>query len=334
MKRLLTRVEIERILLGSSWFGTGGGLTLAEQRAQAARLTGPVHLVTPADLNPGALVCCAYGVGPAGGGTAGIIEAFQRAMEILRGVTGGAPIAALFPAEANIAGAVFELAGELNLPVLDGDTTGGRAVPEIRIDNFVLHGRTVTPLVAVSSRGEEIVIVEPKAAADLEAIVRPLATNAVVGVLDHPITAEVAAETLTLGTLSRAERVGRVIEELQRGAASLSEVLAAAAAWPVCSGTLTRVELGRREGFLAGVVELTSSVHGRVEITVKNEYLTCRGEGIPTLTAPDLIILIDPATGLGRHSASLHPGEPVAVAGIAATPLWATPAGRAVWGLD
>jgi len=172
MKRLLTDLEIERILLGSSWFGTGGGLTLAEQRAQAARLTGPVHLVTPADLDPAALVCCAYGVGPAGSGTAGIIEAFQRAMEILPGVTGGAPIAAIFPAEANIAGAVFELAGELNLPVLDGDTTGGRAVPEIRIDNFVLHGRTVTPLVAVSSRGEEIIIVEPRTSRVVEIIER------------------------------------------------------------------------------------------------------------------------------------------------------------------
>jgi len=333
MKRLLTDLEIERILLGSSWFGTGGGLTLAEQRAQAARLTGPVHLVTPADLDPAALVCCAYGVGPAGSGTAGIIEAFQRAMEILPGVTGGAPIAAIFPAEANIAGAVFELAGELNLPVLDGDTTGGRAVPEIRIDNFVLHGRTVTPLVAVSSRGEEIIIVEPKAAAELEAIVRPLATDAVVGVLDHPITAEVAAETLTLATLTRAERVGAVIERLQGGTAELFDVLAAAEARPVCAGTLTRVSLERREGFLTGAVELHSPVHGRVEITGKNEYLTCRGAGFSPLTAPDLIVLIDPATGLGRHSASLQPGERVAVAGIAATPLWATPAGRAVWGL-
>lgn len=324
----LSKTDLIRIVKGSSWFGTGGGMPLSQQLERISELPeNSCGLVFVEQLSPHDLVCCAYGLGSAANTDVALTEAFLTAMAEAERLKGGR-CKAIFPAEVNIESMIIGVARSLELPILDADTCGGRAVPELRYDNFTLLKRSIAPIVACNSVGKIKVIEKYDAIDEVEAELRTFAVESPMGsiaVVDHIITAVEAASTLTTGTVDRSLRVGKIIEEIELGIKSREECYAENHLKIfIDDAEVEESKLTDSSGFLIGKVRLKTKDGTEVILSVQNEILVMEARSRVVAEAPSLIIPLNPQTLTGLHSTQLIRGCRVSVGVIEESSLWRT----------
>ncbi len=351
---VLSAQEIEDILAGSSYFGCGGGGGVAEARAilRADREAGlTFRLVGVGDLADDAYAAAAYAVGS----LAPLTQEEIRRREHLPRLEGSPAVAAFRLLErqlgkkfvAVIAGELgpgsvadtLSTAARLGIAALDADVVG-RATPEVDQYSLIVAGVPVLPAAAVSPFGDEIILgttVHPSRQEEiLRAVSRVSESN--LGVADGAISGKVARQpgVLVTGSLSRALRAGRAVREaLAAGLDPVPALIAAGGGILLFHGRIADHRWKDEAGFLVGEVELSGidrDEGSRYRIWFKNEHLMAWKDGQVSVTAPDLITLVDSSTGRAVMNPEFEPGLRVTAVGFPAAPLWRTPRGLEAFG--
>ena len=328
--------NLDAFACGCAVLGTGGGgdtRTSLRAALAATAAHGPVEVVSLDDLDDDALILPVAGWG---GPTVGI-EKFDSGEEgrALRDAAErwfGRPVAALMPGEIGGGNGVQPVAwaAELGLPLADADAMG-RAFPEGDMASMHVLGVSPSPAFFADERGT-VVTATPPDALWLERIARHLvmAFGGSVAGADHVMTAAVARDATVRDTVSLAWRIGEALD-----ADGVAGVLHVTGGRHLVTGTIVDVERRTTGGFARGVVTVdgTGADRGRtVRIDVQNENLRAT-EGERTLASvPDLISILDEATGVAVPTERVSYGQRVTVVGLPAAPVWRTPRGLEVAG--
>lgn len=323
--KMLRRTDIEALIVGSTFFGTGGGGTPLEARAIYTDL-----LATKSELSLGSLddfpatgiFVSAFGVGSAAGrADIGVVSrAFRALSEHLE-----TRILGVVPVEIgpkSIATAVF-LAEGLGVPTLDADIVGGRSTPEVFLETITLYDIPRTPLAVANERGEVELLRDRVSPREEERFLRDFATRSggQAYVVGYPLSHAAIERAVETGTVSAALEAGRSIVAGNRK--SLNDRFGIRS---IFTGTITAILPRKTSGFLSFDIVVRNGAD-EARVFIKNENLIVWRNGEVTLTCPDLIVLLN---RLGRplYNTELSEGLEVEIVGLPAAPRWQTVAGR------
>ncbi len=327
MKRILHKQEIEDIIKGASLLGAGGGgsprvaLPIAEEIREAT-------LVEPEDVSDDSNVVVVAGVGSPAvslkvGWRGETIPAFERFEEVI-----GEKIDYIVPFETGGTNSVRPIhAGAVKgLPVIDGDGAG-RAVPELQMTMFCIHGIPIAPLSLADSKGNSAILY-PTDAYMAEKLARAVTTvfGGTAGLVCQIMTGKQLKEAVIPGTLSVAERVGRAIREARESMRDPVEAAIKATDGTVLArGKVTKKTEEVKAGFDYGRVFVEDII-----VDYKNENLIVWRKGNPIIMVPDLICWLT-ADGEPLTNADVKEDLEVAVIGKRAHEKWKTPEGFKVF---
>jgi DUF917 family protein len=337
--------DVERLIVGTTILGTGGGGSPETGRAslesdlKAGRRLRVVDLDEVAD---DALLASPYFVGSIAPGVKAtkkvtIPDPFEVALASVeryfkRKVTatvsselgGGNTAAAL------------HVAAQLNIPLIDGDLLG-RAGPELHQSTAHVFGASMAPSAVVSETGDVVFIERYADIDDYEALARYVAVLAGghAAVIDTPLTKSDASKVVIKGTISKSMAIGRAMMEANRkGNDPVEAVREALGGWLLFKGSVEKYEWRNEKGFLFGDVTLSGkgkwSGHA-FRSWIKNEHIFAWRNTKPITMPPDLIIFLD-KTGTGVTNDNLRRGLEVSVLAAKAPDVWRTPKGLEFFG--
>ncbi len=328
--------DLEDFAHGCAVLGTGGGGDVEPALAQAAAAVeahGPVQVVDLDDLPDDLLVMPLAGWGaPTVAieklGSGREAETLRRAAERWH----GRPVGALMAGEIGGGNGVTPLAwaASMGLPVADADGMG-RAFPEGPQVAMHVAGLSAAPAFLADEHGN-VVTLEPVDGDWYERLARTVtvAFGGSAWGADFVMTVAVARAATIRGSVSRALAIGRA-----RRDAGVDGILAVTAGIRLIGGKVIEVERRTTEGFARGhvvVVGTGEDVGREVRLHVQNENLRAT-EGDRTLAVvPDLVSVLDEATGIAIPTERVRYGHRVAVVAMPCDPLWRTPGGLAVAG--
>lgn len=321
---------------GSSIFSTGGGLPFEIQKKLFHKLflTNPkMPLISIDELQDNDFICKAYAVGSGGNANVDLSVALKKGMQVLQSYT-HKKFKAISAGETNIDVLVFQAALHLGLPVMDADATGGRAVPEIQIDNFPLFGKSTLPLVAVTPHHDIIIVKETSDLSRVEAIIRNLLApgeKGLITVLDHCAQVKDAKKILTHGIFERAIKLGKFIEENKNNKEVINLIVEKIEGKVIIGGTVKATHLKNNAGFLEGNYIIRDENKNSAKVFVKNENLLCLKNEKVVCGSPDFIITLDKKTLRGIHNSTISIGQDVLVIYKKAQGIWNTQKGRALF---
>jgi DUF917 family protein len=325
----LTQSDIQNLVIGSSIFSTGGGF---QERKQLELFNEfwlqkkVLQIVDIEELNEDDFVCTGYAVGSPASEKTDFSTEFLLAKQEFEKYT-GKKFVAVFEGETNIEALAFQAALAMNIPVLDADGTGGRAVPEIQFDNMFVHNLSLLPLVAVADGGKEIAMIINSPAEVAEQIVRDIAvrTGSSVVVLDHAMSVKDAKKYLTCGVMKRSMKIGKMVQD----GSDLAELIKAMGATEIIRGKITKntVSNNPSTGFNEGNYWVSDG-QNELKMYVKNENILCWKNDIPYVTCPDLLITLDAKTLKGVANTDLQINQEVIILALPATDLWRSEAGQ------
>ncbi len=335
MKQYLTEKQINAMILGSSIYSTGGGIEYSTQKKLFKKLLhkqNKPQLVSIDELADDDYVCTAYAVGSAGNTNYDLSESLQIGMKTLENYT-GEKFRALFGGETNADILAFQTASSMHLPVLDADSNGGRAVPEIQHDNFIITGKSITPLVAVTPDKRVAILTQSPDGLGIEKFVRSMSSTidkGLIAVLDHPIKVKDAKKVLTLGIFSRSIQLGDYILSNKKTEKMIQEIPQKVPGQVLIQGFISKLEVKHdvHGGFLTGYYYVQNTNGDTVKVFIKNENLIAWKNDQLLMTAPDAIIAVDTKTFVGVHNSKLYQGQEVIIIGKKAPEMWRSAVGK------
>ena len=331
--------DIEPLLEGLAIFGTGGGgapgwgRAILEQDHRAGRAATIVDVM---DIPDGSTVVC-------GGimGSVKILEAMGidqvvahweerfELLEVTRVMEGllGRPVDYVVPFEVGGLNTpvILTLAARMGIPVIDGDALG-RSAPETQMTSFIGHGVSLTPMPLIDFHGNVVIVQDAVEPTYPDQIGRYIVTHGGgLGANNHyPMTGKKAKEAVIPNTISASLRLGRlVLEARQQGADPVAALERGLGGRLLHVGEITAMREEESMGFYftTATVEGSGPSEGhRGELTIKNETMMLVVDGQPRAYFPDLVLLLDPATGRGLMSVELEPGMSIALVGVACHP--------------
>ena len=221
-----------------------------------------------------------------------------------------------FPGELGVEPLAFAAAAITVSAVIDADATGGRAVPEITQDLFVLQGKELSPSIAVDTSGATHLF-EHLDGYTLEAEIRALVsrTRGSVLVFDHLITGK-EKTLLCFGVLKKAIEVAMTGIGLHT----------------IDQGIFRDISYNQKDGFLAGTLEIASET-SRYRLFFQNEHLVLLRNGKPIVTCPSLIMLFN-IEDKPIHNAEIQRclGQRVTIRSMPPETIWRSPKGHELFG--
>ncbi|WP_113699738.1 DUF917 domain-containing protein [Nonomuraea lactucae] len=338
----LDATALRDIARGSSVLAGGGGGDPFRGTLSAIEMTrqyGPPKVITIGELPDDAIVACPFIIGA----PLAFLEKFPfgdelavAARELERVI--GAPIAALLPAEIGGINSTLPLAlgARMNIPVIDADTMG-RAYPEMDMTLLNVEGIPAAPTVVADEHGNRVVV-HATSNVWTETLARTVSVKfgAAAAGIGYSATVARLRHAVIEGSLSNVRAIGRAMREAagdpERVIASITELTDAV---ELFRGKI--VDLNREivDGFVRGTVLLDGAgpdAGSRMAIDIQNEYLVARRDGSVVASAPDIVTVMDAASGLPLTTESLRYGYRLVVLGIACNERWRTEAGLAVGG--
>lgn len=327
----ITLDDVDDLAAGATVLGTGGGadpyiptLTLRE----ALRRYGPVPVVRADELPPDGLVMPVAG----GGAPTALLEKFfdgsenrsaLAALEKRLGRTG----VAVMPIELGGGNALFPVAAaaEVGLPVVDADTMR-RAFPQIEMTQFTLAGIQASPLIFADSKGN-VVTVDGIDNANVERFTRAvLVEMGMIGTgAAYPVTAQQVRDHAIQGSLSYCLELGRRVRAIAAGHPSAhAELLEFCAGRLVFTGKVADLDRRNEGGWVLGTATLEhlDDPNRVMRIDFQNENLVAVEDGVPVVTVPDLICLLDAETGQAMTTEILAYGQRLHVLATPAHERW------------
>jgi len=348
---LKTRQDIEDFVRGCTFLGTGGGGAPEGGSEGLTELleAGKTLSFVPADeIKDDVWSMCCYLMGTIAPKTDEIVRRMKqfgltkRIIDYMPAEAGkelakyaNVKVGALVPLEigggatpsAIAAGAIF------GVPVVDGDYSGGRAIPEVLQTTPILFGREMWPMASVDSYGNRAVITGASSFEMAERIGKMLsaASFELVGNAAFLMKGNAMKDTVGKGTLTKSLEIGKEIREArEQGKDPVEAARAKAGGFLLFKGVVSRKEWEDRDGYLWG----THTIDGGGEfaghsykIWFKNENHITWLDGTPHVTSPDLVIVVEAKTGEPLTNTAIKEGQEVAAIGIAADKAFTTPKG-------
>jgi uncharacterized protein len=339
--QLRTKQDCEDFVRGCTVMGTGGGG--GPSRGMKQLLTGLAEGLLPGwtdvqDVADDAWVACPFLMGSIAPKTPealaemselGMTEArypnaIMNAIQELETYT-GKKIGAVVPIElggGNTPESVVQ-AARLRIPCVDGDYTG-RAIPEITQITPVLFDKPLDPITSVDEWGDISIIKTAINPALSERLGKYLAVAAhglvcMAGIL---VTGAECKEILVKGTLTRCLALGQTIRAArERGSDVPSATAKAMDGWVVFKGVVSEKKWEDRAGYYWGTHTLTGieEFAGQTfKVWFKNENHISWLNEKPFITSPDLICLVNRATGEPKTNDAVAEGDVMAVIGAKA----------------
>jgi DUF917 family protein len=301
--RTLSADELDLILQGACFLGSGGGgpLVLGRQFiADIAKAPNPVTVVDVASVPPDAAGAISAGVGsPAAAASGFPSDAAGVAWHELERVVGH-PFTHIVPAEVGAGNTFipFLLSAQTGLPVIDG-AGADRAVPALQLCTFAAADVPVGTVVLGNSDLVLSFATKDPAVADqaMRALLGGNLFDEDAGSAVWAMTGEQIATGAVRGTTTRALEVGTVLKTASDPVQAVATLLGGSV---LVRGTITDIGEVTGGGFDTGHVTITASVEGATSVTVVNvnENLIAYAGQSPTVlaTAPDLLCFVS-ATG-------------------------------------
>jgi DUF917 family protein len=200
----------------------------------------------------------------------------------------------------------------------------GRAFPELQMDTFSIYGVPPSPCALCDDKRNILVLDHAITPQWAEQIFRAatIAMGGHAGLAMPYLTGEQIKRAGIWHTMTLARNIGRaVLEARQRKESPIEAVLQIAGGKSLFAGKIVDVERRTVTGFARG--NLTILGHGawsgdEMRIDFQNENLIAWLDGEPVVTVPDLICILEEATGEPISTEMLRYGLRVAVLGLPA----------------
>lgn len=335
---ILESEERRNLFIGSAFFACGGGVPFESSIAlleQTARARAP-RLASIDEFASDACFCTVYAIGATSAGASKDYRAFLVAMRHLEDAV-AAPIAGVIPGEIGSEVNAVWVADQLDIPVVDTDMVGGRAVPEEQMDLFGIYGRATTPVAVANDQGDVLLVKTARDLSILETTYRAfaVASGGYCYLAGRPIQQAQAKELLPAGTVSRALRTGEHLRRCRTAGEAVTALTTTCASVLLAAGVVTANETRNDPGFLTGVLRIRGAEQFERQdfaLHYKNEHvLLCRGAEC-LCSAPDLISVLDASTFLPIANAHIRHGQTVLVLGTPALPVWRSERGVSLCG--
>lgn len=343
---ILSPEVLSDMLIGCTILGTGGGGDPSEGKAliDSALSEGKVFDLVPLDDVPDtALVCTPYMLGAISAlsdeeqarfarlpqtSVQPILTAYEAFQDRLRTSFYGTVPCEMGGSNTFIAMYAAAMNGH---KIIDADPAG-RAVPEITHSTYYLAGLPASPIVLANAFGEVMVLENVVDDMRAEELVRALSVVSAsdIAAIDHALPARTLRSALIPGTLTKAIALGAA----QRSVAPHEAADAVAEAGHgavVFRGEVAECEWRTSGGFTLGAIEISNHPH-RYRVSIKNENMAGWLDGKVHATIPDLICLLDEATGLPVNNPNAYRGQKVAVVVLPAPSAFLTDKGLSVFG--
>jgi DUF917 family protein len=312
----LNKRQTQEIIKGSTILGTGGGGRLDSAMSIIEKLESPT-LISFDDLSPDDIVITAYG---AGGLTKpkSTSQIMTKGLKLLQQRLGKL-IKAIVPVEIGpySLAAAFEMAAQLDIPVVDGDLVGYRSVPEIYIELVTLADLSRCPLVFGNNEGDIVLLDETSSPERLEQIIRSFAD-------------ESASNTFVLGYPYSKTELGKCLAKDSVSYCLKMESVLGKDFQLVGSGIVTEDVKQEVDGFTKGYLSVNDP-KTTFRIEFKNEYLVLLKNKEVLVTCPDFICAVDQSTGLGLNNGDDNTGKQVSIYVRPAIEQWRTKQGLALF---
>jgi DUF917 family protein len=340
--RELHREALGDLARGAAILGTGGGGDpyLGELAAVHALETyGPAVLAEVDELPDDGLVVLAIMVGA----PVPLVEKLSfgdelvTAYEAVAAGLSSPPVALMSPEIGGINSILpVALGARLGLPVLDADAMG-RAYPEIHQVTLTLFGLSASPFALADEHGSHVVI-HGATNESTERIARAavMEFGAICPGVGYAQPVARIREAAILGSVSRAECIGRAIRLAQQEKTSaIDAVLALTRGVRLFTGKIIDIDRQTRRGWSMGeaLLEGSDSFRGqRMTVRFQNENLIAFRDDDVVAMVPDLITIVERDSGMAITTERLRYGLRVVVLGMPCAEKWRTPEGIALGG--
>jgi uncharacterized protein len=322
----ITKDNYKYLTFGASVYSTGGGIPLGIHNKMFEDLftkIDSIDLIEIEKLNDKDFIATSYGVGSSVDTDFDMKPLLEIGLQKLQEIT-CRKFVGIFPGETNVEFLAFYTAASLGLPVVDADPTGGRAVPELFLDNFNLDNITTLPLVIIDKNLNTKIITKFESFGKIEEDVRDIVVASAGSVIcfDHSISVQNAKKTLSLGVLTRSFLLGKMICKSK----NMRKVLEFMSATEICAGKVVKIEFNDKvKGeFLEGHYCIENDKNEIFKIYVKNENLVVIKNDLVIASCPDSIIGLDSKTFEGIHNSEIKIGKKILLVSLFATKKWKT----------
>jgi len=331
--KTLSEAEITDIVYGATLLGSGGGgspengLQLVK-RALVSTNGNEVKMVDPEEVPDYSMLCVIAGMGaPEALLKTGWENEDIPALRMLEQVV-GRKMDYIIAIETGGFNSITPLHAAVvsGIPIIDGDGVG-RAVPQLEMTMFAVHGIPIAPVVVADPKGNSAVAY-PTDPSMAEKMARALTVEfgMKAGLACHPMAGWQMKRAVIPGTYTVAEKVGKAIREARKkGEDPVSAVVAATRGWELVRGRVKEKKVETRGGFDYGSVFV-----GGLRVDFKNENMIAWEAEKPKAISPDLICWLS-VDGRPLTNADIKKDMDVAVIGIKAHERWRTPEGLAVY---
>ncbi|HYB03431.1 MAG TPA: DUF917 domain-containing protein [Nitrososphaerales archaeon] len=349
MKKELSSIDVEDLIVGATLFGVGGGgnpqngLRILKDQLDAGNR---LMVWTLDEFSDAQRFASPYFVGSVAPETASAKKAPKVVEDPIRVAFGilenhlESKISATIASEigGGNSAASLAIAAKLGIPAVDGDLMG-RAGPELHQSTIHILGLSMVPAGIASETGNEILVRQYASIDDYEAVARyaSVVSGGHVAVVDSPISAFEGRKCIVQGTISKSIELGRVVSEAvaeyKDPVASITTKLENGQ--QIFAGTLSDYTWKNDRGFLFGDAHVKGSgtFSGKTLRTwIMNEHIMCWIDEKPAVMPPDLIMFVNPQTGQGITNTNLKNGVDVKVVGSSIDSIWRTPAGLKLFG--
>ncbi|MBN9086079.1 MAG: DUF917 domain-containing protein [Reyranella sp.] len=337
-RRQLSLDDIESLAVGAWILGTGGGgnpyLPLLNMR-MLYKDGHRVELMDAADLADDDWVGTVANMGAPLVGQ----ERLTDSLTLAKAVTVmerhlGRRFAALMSMEIGGANGVrpFMAAAHLNLPVVDSDTMG-RAYPELQMTSVAVGGLSGDPVSLVDVRGFESIVHKVPNWKWAERIGRKICVEygSVAATCQPPRTGAEVKQWGIHGTTTKAIALGTAVRKAQREHTDpVAAILSVEPGKLLYTGKVIDVARRATEGFLRGIARFDGIDDFRgsqLAINFQNEWIVAHRDGEPLAMTPDLICVLDTASGEAVGSETIRYGQRVTVIALPPTPIFLTAKG-------
>lgn len=213
---------------------------------------------------------------------------------------------------------ILTLAARLGIGAVDGDALG-RSAPQTQMTSFIGHGISLTPMPLVDSNGNVIVVQEARDPTLPDKLGRHMLSNSSgMGANNHyPMSGRDLKRAVIPGTVTQALRLGRKLAAARAaGKDCIQTVADHLEGRHVFTGRVTQLVEATREGFYATTVYLRgteTSPAAEAQLTIQNETMLLNLDGKIVAIFPDLVCMLDPASGRAILSTELAAGTEVAL---------------------
>ncbi len=312
---IIYKKECFLIIRGTSVLACGGGLSYIEQVHYLNKLPlkKGIKILDVHEINNRLNQVCvtASEIGPADkppikkNAIPNMITKFEK--------TFGKKIMGLLPVELGQESIVFDAALQSNLPIIDTDLAGMRAVPHIS-DNIlesqkVVHTRS--PFIILTHNGKIITIPKQYSLKKDEFILRSLVkrTAGIIFLIGGLFSPQTIKKYLGYRSLTTSLEIGRALRERKNFVSSLPLPL-----------------VFKKKAKIQSISYLDSSIYSEkriilssipendiLEIDVKNEYLDLNINNKIKYTFPQLITIVDPLKKRGLSGSELRKGMEIVI---------------------